>query len=815
MGTKRKIAIVAMTAVAASAVWNKAEAKLWINEIMQSNIDGVYTAGDFPDSWFEIYNDGESAVRLTNYRVGDSDDFESAYELTGSVGVGAKGYNLIYCDKEGSGYHTDFRIDSGKGKLYLFSPEGEILDMVSYAKMPAPNVAYGRVEDGGAEWGWELTPTPRAANGGGVTTKILPDPEFTTTGNVRYNVKRIEEVTVRIPAGVELPSDTRLYVTTDGSEPTTESASYEQEFKASTSQSMVIRAKLISKEAISPRAVTHSYIYHPRAEGLPVVSLVTNQDYLYDEEIGIWQHFNEKWRRPVNVEYFTKSGGDAEINQLGEFRIHGGWSRNHPQKSFAVYANKRFGTKRYDYAFWEDKPEVKKSKSFVLRNGGNCFNTSRINDAFVQTLFGRNCANLDWQAYQPTVCYINGEYRGIYALRQRSNEDYVEDCYDGLEDIDMLENWNELKAGTTDSFEELKRLYESNPSYEQMAEAIDVENFANLYIANAWATNTDFPGNNIVMWRPTAEGGKWRWIMKDLDFLASNPSDFTYFDFLLHTGGYENNVGEGNAHHAVKLFQVMTGLEEFREAMIDRFMVYLGDFLRPEVTAALIEEQREALMAEYRAHLSCYGNPVSYEGWMASVDGLKQWCAERTDRMPGIICDYFGLGAPVKLSISGGGSGFSVNGIAVQGEDYAGAWPAMRSVTVRSDDENMGWKVTVVAKTGRRNVYEVASPEYIITPSKNVASIEIEGGDVSGVGNVVAEDAGKVKVTPCGGMIVVEGTAELSRIRVSDMSGRIVAETTPKAPRGNVEVKGRGVYVVEVEMRDGLRDVRKVVVGER
>ena len=69
-------------------------------------------------------------------------------------------------------------------------------------------------------------------------------------------------------------------------------------------------------------------------------------------------------------------------------------------------------------------------------------------------------------------------------------------------------------------------------------------------------------------------------------------------------------------------------------------------------------------------------------------------------------------------------------------------------------------------------MYEVASPEYIITPSKNVASIEIQGGDVSGVGNVVAENAGKVRVTPCGGMIVVEGTAELARIRVSDMSER-------------------------------------------
>lgn len=155
------------------------------------------------------------------------------------------------------------------------------------------------------------------------------------------------------------------------------------------------------------------------------------------------------------------------------------------QKSLAVYSNKRFGTKKYSYPFFPDKPDIKKSKSFVLRNGGNAFAEARINDSFVQTLFGRNCANLDWQAYRPVICYINGTYRGIYALRQRSNEDYVEDCYDGLEDIDMLENWEELKAGTTDSFEALRQVYEGNPTYAQMEQLIDVENFANLYIANA------------------------------------------------------------------------------------------------------------------------------------------------------------------------------------------------------------------------------------------------------------------------------------------------------------------------------------------
>lgn len=804
---KRKIVAV----MALMAACQHAGAKLWINEIMQSNIDGVYTAGEFPDSWFEIYNDSDNAVRLTNYRVGDSANFDEAFVFSGSVGVGAKGYNLIYCDKVGSGYHTDFRIDSGKGTLYLFDPQGEIIDYVAYPKMPAPNIAYGRVADMSDEWGYELNPTPRGANGGGVTSVLLPEPEFSVKGNARYNVHRIEEITVSIPYGVDLPDDTRLYVTTDGSEPTVDSPSYDSSCTLNTSQSMVIRAKLISSQALSPRSTTHSYIYHSRDVDLPIISLNTDQDYFDDPKIGIWQNFNEDWRRPVNVEFFTASGNESEFNQLGELRIHGGWSRNHVQKSLAVYSNKRFGTKKYSYPFFPDKPDIKKTKSFLLRNGGNAFAEARINDSFVQTLFGRNCPNLDWQAYRPVICYINGEYRGIYALRQRSNEDYVEDCYDGLEDIDMLENWNELKAGTTDSFEELQRLYNSNPTYAQMEAAIDVENFANLYVADAWATNTDFPGNNIVMWRPTAEGGKWRWIMKDLDFLASNPADFNYFDFLLHTGSYANNIGEGNASHAVKLFKVMTAMDEFREPLLDRFFVFLGDFLRPSVTAALIDEQREELEPEYTAHLQCYGNPVDFNGWKLRVENLKQWCAQRTEAMPGIICSYFGLGAPAALSINGNGEAFTINGIGVTGADFEGKWPAGREFTVNSGNPSMGWKVTVTADSGRRNIYNVDAPSHTMTIAPAVKSVRLEAYQLSGVSDITADAKTAVAVNRCGDVVVVTADDVIESLRLVDLAGRTVTESKPGVTEAQLHIAQAGVYIVEVMLADGRREILKVI----
>ena len=71
-------------------------------------------------------------------------------------------------------------------------------------------------------------------------------------------------------------------------------------------------------------SVMHSYIYHPRDAAMPIVSINTSQDYFDDPAIGFWNNFEQNWRRPVNVEYFTELGEESVINQLGELRIHGG-----------------------------------------------------------------------------------------------------------------------------------------------------------------------------------------------------------------------------------------------------------------------------------------------------------------------------------------------------------------------------------------------------------------------------------------------------------------------------------------------------------
>ena len=182
-------------------------------------------------------------------------------------------------------------------------------------------------------------------------------------------------------------------------------------------------------------------------------------------------------------------------------RISGGGSRyEHEQKSFIIYANKRFGTKRYYYPFFNGKSSVEKGngyKSLVVRNAGNDCSRAFLRDAFIQNLYGGK-TNVDYLAYQPVIVYINGEYWGIQNIRERSEDDYYLANYNLEQDaIDMYDN-NQLQNGTETAFNALKNLVSGSFTYEELNEHIDVDNYLRYNVLYLFVWNPDWPGNNNV-----------------------------------------------------------------------------------------------------------------------------------------------------------------------------------------------------------------------------------------------------------------------------------------------------------------------------
>ena len=720
-----------------TTAWCGTAQSLIINELMQSNVDCIMDdLNDFPDSWVELYNPTDTIINLHDYKIGSKKKVDKAWQLPDSM-VATHGYVIIYCDKAGkdadvSAIHTDFSLESSKdSKFYLFKNDVIADSLESIAKQPAPNIAYGRLTDGEEKWGYQAIPTPGASNCGTICTQVLGAPVFGTPGQV-FTSQDYIILTLSLPKGA--PKGAQIRYTTDGSEPVQTSTLYFTPIVIS--KNTVVRAKLFCDGYLSPRSTCHSYLFFPkdRELTLSVISLITDDRYLNNDTIGIYvegtysqdkPNYKYDWRRPINIEFFETEGDTSVINQLCEARIGGGNSRRYPRKTLIIYADKRFGTKRLDYEFFPDqKPGLHDFKSIMLRNAGHDFKFLYMRDAVIQRAMASH-VDLDWQAWRPVIIYINGEYQGLLNIRERSNDDNIYTNYDGLEDIDMVENKWKLKEGTMDNFNAFVRFYnQSGHSLAQYTQWMDIEEYINLMICNIYHCNLDFPGNNNVMWRPRTTDGKWRWIIKDTDYglgLNNRPSNYNMVEWL-YNPDYDAYENWGNKPKYTVQFRHLMEDPDFRREFLDRAAIYMGDFLNEKGIRAVWDSMREIIQTELPYHRALITPALpDYDN---DLNNARTWLSERTNHLYNHLADFYNWGTPTPLTINTTDQyelTVNINDIQLSGNVFDGKYYAGRTITLNAHSNNEDMVVTGWILTGAINKDINGSELTITMPDDSLA----------------------------------------------------------------------------------------------
>ena len=231
--------------------------------------------------------------------------------------------------------------------------------------------------------------------------------------------------------------------------------------------------------------------------------------------------------------------------------MNGNGSLGFCQKSMRVYLREKTtaengGTMAYDifqgYARDADGVPIDSYKTLLLRNSGNDASCAHFRDALMQRISAD--VNACIQAYRPVYLFINGEFWGLYNIRERYDASYFHTHY-GVEpeNLVMLESISPLLTG---SWNTKYALNEGEPGDEEdfyalvdyvaehdmkepeafawVEERMDLDNFADFFLASCYLANTDWPGNNIKVWRnknpvdPSGLDTRWRWVLSDMDF---------------------------------------------------------------------------------------------------------------------------------------------------------------------------------------------------------------------------------------------------------------------------------------------------------
>ena len=595
-----------------------AEAQLIINEVCSSN-DSIYfdEFNDHPD-WIELYNSGNQPERLSEYYLTETYDIPFDWQLPNVILNSGEFYLILASGRglENNRKHTNFKISKKGEAIYLFKNDKSLIDGILVPRN-VPDWSYGRIEEG-SEWGFFEVPSPSQPNIESIQILQTAVPVFSV-------LEQFQEQ----PFTLEISSQTAgaaIHFTTDGSLPDLSSPIYTGPIEVSKTTS--IRAFAVAPEQVVSAIETNTYFVSETTE-LPMVALSVDSLLLFDKDSGMlvfgpdaepdfpyWgANFWKDIELPVHFEYFSKEG-EKQIEFGTECKVHGGRSsRTKPQRSLRFTANPKFGIDKFEYPFFEDKPEVDVFETIVLRNSSGDFNNTHFRDGFLSYYMKAEGLDLDLMGYQPTNVYLNGRYYGVMNLREKSDETFVVSNYGGdLDQLDVLEEDTLIILGDRIEFSEDVNFVRNSDLtddsvFEEVSNRFDINSFADYIIAETFLNNTDWGHNNLKLWKARTPESKWRYLLFDLDVgMDGVPwTDAETEVLILKFNQYDDDEND----HIFVFKELLKNLK-FHNYFINRYCDLLNTTFRPELFSDAIAEHAEKLAPSLEPHYDRWNCPYCF-----------------------------------------------------------------------------------------------------------------------------------------------------------------------------------------------------------
>ncbi len=643
---------------------------LIITEIQSANIDQFVDPSWNYGGWVELYNPSDLGITITGCWVSDDASNLKKVHITEPMAVSSKGYlNLWfehfdkYCPTQ-----IDLKLDVEGGTIYLSDANGKLLTSQTYPEAVS-RCSYARKNVTSNEWAWTSTPTPEQANDGSTFCDTRLDAPIIDHDSQIFGTT--------LTVCVNIPEGATLRYTTDGSAPTATNGETSLTGLFYPDATTTYRFCLVRDGYLPSPVVTRTYIYKDKDFALPVFSVTSADDNFYSAEMGIFVqgtngragngqssacNWNMDWDRPGNFE-FINTEGEMVVNQEVAIERAGGWSRAWTPYSFKVKANKLYELQNYlPYDFFEEKPYLR-HRTLQMRNGGND-NYCRIKDPALQEIVLRSGIDVNCQAYEPVMHYINGRYAGTINMREPNNKHYVYANY-GLDDdeIDQFEMSPDSgyiqKCGTYESMQRWYDLAEQCGDaavYEQIKEMVDIDEYCNYMAVEFYLGSYDWPQNNVKGWKPIVDGGKYRFVLYDLDGALATTNSFSTFAGK-QTYTFDYLYGEPVDHitkeiELVTIFLNMLQNDDFRKQFIDSYCLVTGSVFSPSRCQEIITELCNKVEASQSIYNEVYN--TSSSPWGTANDLINSLSSSRQNTMINVIKNYspMGLGNATAQSVT-------------------------------------------------------------------------------------------------------------------------------------------------------------------
>lgn len=651
---------------------------LYINELMAKNETTIQDLdGDYSD-WIELYNASDAAFNLQGYSL--SDDINNPRKwIFPAITIPAKQFLLVFAsgkDRDDiAELHTNFKISTSGETILLYADANTMVDTAAAVQLSADE-SYARYPDGGHIWKKVSLPTPNAPNVAFNALTFSHEEGFYETA-FSLNISASLGDTIYYTLDGSAPNEAseqligNLAVANRNHEPNVWSnipttppqdlISYPAWEAPETllDKATVLRCATYRQGTRTSDIYTKTYFVDDdmlSKYSMPVISIVTEGDNLFDNEIGIYVpgvNFDPDnewsgnyvmsgngWEREIHISFFEPNGELCFSQQAG-LKIHGNSTRCLAQKSLRISARKEYGKKYIKYKVFPQK-DNDKYKRLLLRAGmGAWYKPSIIKDELAENI--ASTLNIDTQDARPAIVYINGEYWGIHSIRDKLDKYYID--YTHHIDADSVNVNDAYEAEDNPHYTNMIQFIEDNDisildNYNYVCTQMDINNFIDYTIAETFFCNVDWPYYNTKMWHKIPDG-KWHWLFYDLDAGFGN-ADYNMFLHLANADEWANDTKLSSTK--AFLFLELFKNETYKSAFIDRYAHILNTSFSTTKMHQKLDSIKQIYKPEISDNIKRWHFPPSMAAWEDAIKiDLYDFLTARPCMTKEHIMAYFNL----------------------------------------------------------------------------------------------------------------------------------------------------------------------------
>lgn len=638
-----------------------------INEYSCSNISTILDAFNEYEDWVELYNPGASAQNLTGYYLSDDPANLMKWPIPATTPLNAGARQMVFCSGRGvvngTQLHPDFKLTQTKGEWFILSDASGVIQDSVHLNLTQRGHSRGRTSDGASSWSIFSTPTPNGSNASSTPyVAYATKPVFNTPPGF-YSTA--QNVSISSP-----DPNVTIRFTTNGAMPTVASTAYSTPI-------------IIPSLAVPVDTVIRAVAFSSNPQILP--SFAETNTYFINESttvniISVAGDFNSlfSWSsQPISCsyEFFDKNKVFIEEYQ-GKAQKHGHDSWAYPQKGFKVYPQDEDGYKaNMEHQYFSTSLRDTFSM-FILKAGAsdnypsNGGPSCHMRDAFAHTLAERYNLDMDYRRYEPTIVFVNGEYWGLYEIRERVDNDYFEYYYGKKKSkVENLRYWGSYVGGTPanwiTNWTNLASYITTNnmsvpANYAVVKDSLNVRSFAQYFIFNQYLVNTDWLNWNTHWWRGTGNNPvKYRYALWDEDNILDLGQNYTG----VGNTSYDNDPCDPFSlfqnSSSIKHTQMLTSLmqnTEFKQMYEQQWLDMLSGCFECTKILYHFDSIKNIITPEMPRHIARWGGTVT--DWNNNITYMRNQISNRCQVIGTKLDSCMDLNPQVlKLNVSPSGAG--------------------------------------------------------------------------------------------------------------------------------------------------------------